>query len=158
MASPVFRFAKREDLQLVYGFIKALAEYEKLTDSLVTTEQDVEEWLFLKEKAEVMFILEEGREVGFVLFFHSFPAYIHGAGLFIEALYVQPEHRGKGYGKAAFAEMARMALERGCSRIEWCCLDWNPTMEFYRALGADIMDDITVCRLNRDGIHRLAKK
>lgn len=158
MAAPTFRFAERKDLSLVYKFILSLAEYEKLTNCLVTTEQDVDEWLFQKEKAEVLFIMENGKEVGFALFFHSFPAYIHGAGLFIEALFVQPEHRGKGYGKTVFAELSRIALERGCGRIEWCCLDWNPTMEFYRAIGADIMEDITICRLNSEGINRLAKE
>ena len=80
----------------------------------------------------------------------------HCAGLFIESIYIKPEYRGRGYGKAAFEKMARTALERGCVRIEWCCLDWNPALEFYRAIGADIMDDLTVCRLNTDGIHRLA--
>lgn len=157
MAAPTFRYAEHKDLSLVYRFILALAEYEKLTDCLVTTEGDVEEWLFIKEKAEALFIMENKEEVGFALFFHSFPAYIHGAGLFLEALYIKPEHRGKGYGKATFAELARMAIERGCGRIEWCCLDWNPTLEFYRAMGADIMDDLTVCRLNREGIDRLSK-
>ncbi|MBR4019211.1 MAG: GNAT family N-acetyltransferase, partial [Clostridia bacterium] len=133
MAAPNFRFAERRDLSLVYRFILDLAEYEKLTDCLVTTEQDLDKWLFQKEKAEVLFIMEDDTEVGFVMFFHNFPAYIHGAGLFIEALYIRPEYRGRGYGKAAFEKMARTALERGCVRIEWCCLDWNPALEFYRA-------------------------
>ncbi|MBQ3132115.1 MAG: GNAT family N-acetyltransferase [Clostridia bacterium] len=155
MSKPSFRCAVREDLFLVYRFIRDLAEYEKLTDCLITTEQDVEEWLFTKQKAEVLFIMEEEKEIGFILFFHSFPTYRHCAGLFIESLYVKPEYRGRGYGKAAFEKMARIALERGCVRIEWCCLDWNPALGFYRAIGADIMDDLTVCRLNTDGIHRL---
>lgn len=156
MAEVSFRFAEHKDLSLVYRFILDLAEYEKLTDCLVTTEQDVEQWLFVRGKAEAMFILENGREVGFALFFHSFPAYRRCAGLFVEAVYLRPEHRGKGYGKAIFAQLARIARERGCIRIEWCCLDWNPTLEFYRKIGADIMDDLTVCRLNTEGIARLA--
>jgi len=158
MGNPSFRFAVQRDLPLVYRFITDLAEYEKLSDCLITTEQDVEEWLFTKQKAEVIFIMENGAEVGFALFFHSFPAYIRGAGLFIEALYIKPEHRGKGYGKAVFAELARIALERGCGRIEWCCLDWNPALEFYRAIGADTADDIILCRLNKESIAKLAQK
>ena len=158
MAIPSFRFAEPGDVSLVYRFILDLAEYEKLTDCLITTEQDVEEWLFVKQKAEALFIMEGNKEVGFILFFHSFPSYRHCAGLFIESVFVKPEYRGRGYGKAAFEEMSRIALERGCVRIEWCCLDWNPTLEFYRGIGADIMDDLTVCRLNTEGIHRLANK
>ena len=158
MGNPSFRCAVQRDLPLVYRFITDLAEYEKLTDCLITTEQDVEEWLFTKQKAEALFIMENGEEVGFALFFHSFPAYIRGAGLFIEALYIKPEHRGKGYGKAVFAELARIALERGCGRIEWCCLDWNPALEFYRAIGADTADDIILCRLNKESIAKLAQK
>jgi len=156
VAAPNFRFAERRDLSLVYRFILDLAEYEKLTDCLITTERDVEEWLFINQKAEALFIMEGDKEIGFILFFHSFPTYRHCAGLFIESIYIKPEYRGRGYGKAAFEKMARTALERGCVRIEWCCLDWNPALEFYRAIGADIMDDLTVCRLNTDGIHRLA--
>lgn len=158
MGNPSFRCAVQRDLPLVYRFITDLAEYEKLSDCLITTEQDVEEWLFAKQKAEALFIMENGEEVGFALFFHSFPAYIRGAGLFIEALYIKPEHRGKGYGKAVFAELARIALERGCGRIEWCCLDWNPALEFYRAIGADTADDIILCRLNKESIAKLAQK
>ena len=156
MTAPHFRFAEHKDLSLICRFIHDLAEYEKLTDCLITTEQDVEEWLFTKQKAEVLFIMEADTEVGFILFFHGFPTYRHCAGLFIESLYIKPEYRGRGYGKAAFERMAGIALERGCVRIEWCCLDWNPALEFYRAIGADIMDDLTVCRLNTDGIYRLA--
>ncbi|MBQ6704320.1 MAG: GNAT family N-acetyltransferase [Clostridia bacterium] len=158
MAGVHFRFAQRKDVPLVFGFIKELADYEKLSDIMVTTEQDIDKWMFQKEKAEALFIMKDGEEVGFALFFHSFPAYIRGAGLFIEALYIKPEHRGKGYGKAVFAELARIALERGCGRIEWCCLDWNPALEFYRAIGADTADDIILCRLNKESIVKLAQK
>lgn len=158
MAELTFRFAKRSDVPLIFEFINELAEYKKLTDCLVTTENDLDKWIFQKEKAEVLFVLEDGAEVGFVLFFSSFPAYIHGAGIYIEALYIKPAYRGKGYGKATFQKLAVIAYERGCGRIEWCCLDWNPTMEFYRAIGAEIMDDLTVCRFNRKGIELLAGK
>ncbi len=157
MAAPNFRFAERKDLSLVYRFIRDLAEYENLTDCLITTEQDVEEWLFTKQKAEALFIMEEDIEVGFILFFHSFPSYRHCAGIFIESIFIRPEYRGRGYGRAAFEKMARIAIERGCVRIEWCCLDWNPALEFYRAIGADIMEDLIVCRLNRESIAAIAE-
>lgn len=157
MADICFRFAEQKDVSLVFRFLKELAEYEKLSDIMVTTEEDIDKWMFLQEKAEALFLMEDGEEVGFALFFHSFPAYIRGAGLFIEALYIKPEHRGRGNGKAMFEKLARIALERGYGRIEWCCLDWNPALEFYRAIGADIMDDIIVCRLNGETIARLAE-
>ncbi len=158
MSQPTFRSAEPKDLALVYGFIRSLAEYERLTDSLVTTEQDIDRLLFQQHRAEVLFVMEDGAEVGFALFFHSFPAYIHGAGLFVEALYVKPEYRGRGYGRAVFQELAHIARERGCDRIEWCCLKWNPTLEFYKAMGADMADDLMVCRLNSARIAELAEE
>lgn len=158
MHNPTFRFAGSQDLTLVYGFIRSLAEYEKQSESLVTTEKDIDEMLFHQKRAEVLFIMEDGVEVGFALFFHSFPAYVHGAGLFIEALYIKEECRGRGYGKAMFQELAHIAHERDCSRIEWCCLGWNPTLNFYRAMGADTADELVVCRLNSDRIAELANE
>ena len=159
MAAPKFRFAERRDLSLVYRFILDLAEYEKLTDCLITTERDVEEWLFIKQKAEALFIMEEDKEIGFMLFFHSFPTYRHCAGLFIESIYIKPEYRGRGYGKAAFEKMASTALERGCVRIEWCCLDWNrPSIQFYLSLGAQPMEEWTVYRTAGDALRKLAEE
>jgi len=158
MTVPNFRFAEPKDASLVYRFIQDLAEYEKLTDCLITTEQDVKEWLFEKQKAEAFFIMEGDKEVGFILFFHSFPSYRHCAGLFIESVFIQPEYRGRGYGRAAFEKMAGIALERGCARIEWCCLDWNtPSIDFYLSIGARPMDEWTTYRLTGDTLRDMAE-
>ncbi len=129
-------------------FIKELAAYEKLLDEVVADEALLREWIFDKKKAEVIFALENGREIGFALFFHNFSTFLGRAGLYLEDLYVKPDSRGKGYGKAMIQELARIAVERGCGRLEWWCLDWNqPSIDFYLSLGAEPMSDWTVYRV-----------
>ena len=142
------RFAVREDVPRILQFIKALADYEKMSDQVVATEALLEEWLFDKGKAEVVFALEDGKEVGFALFFHNFSTFLGRAGIYLEDLYVLPEYRGRGYGKGLIQTLARIAVERGCGRLEWWCLDWNkPSIDFYRSLGAEPMEDWTVYRI-----------
>lgn len=149
MAELSFRFAVREDTPLILSFIRALAEYEQMTDQVVATEELLAEQLFDRGNAEVLFALEDGQEVGFALFFHNFSTFLGRAGLYLEDLYVLPEHRGKGYGKALLQRLARVARERGCGRMEWWCLDWNrPSIDFYLSLGAEPMTDWTVYRLS----------
>jgi len=149
MAELSFRFAVREDTPLILSFIRALAEYEKMADQVVATEELLAEQLFDRGGAEVLFALEDGQEVGFALFFHNFSTFLGRAGLYLEDLYVLPEHRGKGYGKALLQRLARIARERGCGRMEWWCLDWNkPSIDFYLSLGAEPMTDWTVYRLS----------
>ena len=149
MAALSFRFAVREDTPLILSFIRALAEYEQMADQVVADEQLLERQLFDLGGAEVLFALEDGQEVGFALFFHNFSTFLGRAGLYLEDLYVLPEHRGKGYGKALLQRLARIAKERGYGRMEWWCLDWNrPSIDFYLSLGAEPMSDWTVYRLS----------
>jgi len=143
-----FRYAKESDTALILRFIKDLAEYEKKLDEVIATENILKEWLFEKEKAEVIFALIDGIEVGFALFFHNFSTFLGKAGIYLEDLYVKPEYRGYGYGKSILIRLAQIAVERGCGRLEWWCLDWNkPSIDFYLSLGAEPMKDWTVYRI-----------
>ncbi len=154
-----FRFAERKDVPLILYFIKELAEYEKMLDEVVATEELLEQWLFEKNKAEVIFAMENGVETGFALFFHNFSTFLGRSGVYLEDLYVKPEYRGKGYGKGLLKKLAEIAVERGCGRLEWWCLDWNkPSIDFYLSLGAQPMEDWTVYRITGDTLTQLAKK
>ena len=151
-----FRNATESDVGLILDFIKDLAEYEKMSDQVVADEALLREWIFEKKKAEVIFAMEDGKEVGFALFFHNFSTFLGRAGLYLEDIFVKPDHRGRGHGKALIKELARIAVERGCGRMEWCCLDWNkPSIDFYLSLGATPMDEWTTYRLTGDGLRRL---
>lgn len=153
-----FRFAERKDVSLILKFIKDLAEYEKMLDEVIADEPTLEEQIFDKKKAEVIFAVVGGEEVGFALFFHNFSTFLGRAGLYLEDLYVLPEYRGKGYGKAILKRLAEIAVERKCGRLEWWCLDWNkPSIDFYRSLGAEPMSDWTVYRLSGDTLKKLAQ-
>lgn len=154
-----FRNATENDCALILEFIKALAEYEKMSDDVVATEDLLREWIFEKQKAEVIFALEDGREVGFALFFHNFSTFVGKAGLYLEDLFVKPEYRKRGHGKALILELARIANERGCGRMEWSCLDWNqPSIDFYLSLGAKPMNEWTTYRLSGDALYRYGGK
>lgn len=154
-----FRYAERKDTALILDFIKALADYEKLLDEVVAEEKTLEKWIFDQQKAEVIFILEAGEEVGFALFFHNFSTFLGRAGIYLEDLYVRPQYRGKGYGKAMLQKLASIAVERGCGRLEWWCLDWNqPSIAFYLSLGAEPMKDWTVYRIAGDKLKMLAEE
>lgn len=153
-----FRYAKRRDSALILKFIRALAAYEKLLDQVIADESTLEEWIFDKQKAEVIFALADGKEVGFALFFHNFSTFLGRAGIYLEDLYVLPEERGKGYGKALLKRLAAIAVERKCGRLEWWCLDWNqPSIQFYLSLGAEAMSDWTVYRVTGDSLLELSK-
>jgi GNAT superfamily N-acetyltransferase len=152
------RFATEADTALILGFIKELAEYEKMSDQVVADEALLHEWIFEKKKAEVIFALEDGVEVGFALFFHNFSTFLGRAGLYLEDLFVKPAYRGRGHGKALIRELARIAVARGCGRLEWCCLDWNqPSIDFYLSLGALPMDEWTTYRLSGEGLTSFAE-
>lgn len=153
-----FRYAERKDTALILQFIKELADYEKMLDEVVADEKTLEEWIFDKQKAEVIFLLESEKEIGFALFFHNFSTFLGRAGIYLEDLYVQPEYRGKGYGKAILKKLAAIAVERGCGRLEWWCLDWNkPSIDFYLSLGAEPMSDWTVYRITGDTLKKLTE-
>ena len=152
-----FRYAEEADAALILQFVKALAEYEKMLDDVVATEESLREWLFDKKKAEVIFAVAGGTEVGFALFFHNFSTFLGRSGLYLEDLYVKSEYRGLGYGKAILKKLAQIAVERECGRLEWWCLDWNkPSIDFYLSLGAKPMEDWTVYRLTGDTLTNLA--
>lgn len=152
-----FRFAQPEDAALILRFIRGLAEYEKMTDEVVATEELLREWIFEKGKAEVLFAVADGTEVGFALFFHNFSTFLGRAGIYLEDLFVLPEHRGHGYGKALLKRLAAITVERGCGRLEWSCLDWNaPSIAFYKSMGAVPMDEWTVYRLTGETLQRAA--
>ena len=142
------RYADKKDAGLILEFIKELAEYEKMSSEVVATEELLTEWIFEKKKAEVIFALEDGKEVGFALFFHNFSTFLGRAGIYLEDLFVKPDYRGKGYGKGLLKKLAEIAKERGCGRLKWSCLDWNkPSIDFYLSLGAKPMDEWTVYRI-----------
>ena len=142
------RFAKEADVPVILKFIRELAEYEKMLDQVVATEELLSEWLFEKQKAEVLLACVDGQEIGFALFFHNFSTFLGRSGIYLEDLFVSPKYRGCGYGKALLQKLAQITVERGCGRLEWCCLDWNqPSIDFYLSLGAKPMDDWTIYRL-----------
>ena len=153
-----YRFAEEKDTALILHFIRELAEYEKMLDEVVATEELLREWIFEKKNAEVIFALEGDKEVGFALFFHNFSTFLGRAGIYLEDLFVLPEHRGKGYGKGLLKTLAKIAVERGCGRLDWSCLDWNkPSIDFYLSLDAKPMDEWTVYRLAGDDLLKMAK-
>ena len=159
MNNLIFRYAVREDAALILSFIKELAEYEKLLDEVVATEDLLKEWIFDKGKAEVLFAMVDGKEVGFALFFHNFSTFLGRAGLYLEDLFVKQEYRGQGIGKAFLKKLAEIAVERGCGRFEWSCLDWNqPSIDFYLSLGAKPMEEWTIYRVVGDGLKSLAEE
>ncbi len=152
-----FRFAAVEDCGLILRFIRGLAEYEKMSDQVVATEELLKEWIFEKKKAEVLFVCEGEKEVGFALFFHNFSTFLGRAGIYLEDLFVLPEYRGKGYGKALLKQLARITEERGCGRLEWSCLDWNrPGTDFSLSLGAAPMADWPAWRLTGETLKEMA--
>ena len=154
-----FRNAERQDVPLILQFIKELADYEKMLDEVVADEYTLETWIFDKQKAEVIFALEDGNEIGFALFFHNFSTFLGRSGIYLEDLYIKPAFRGKGYGKAILKKLASIAVERGCGRLEWWCLDWNkPSIDFYLSLGAEPMSDWTVYRIAGDTLAQMAKE
>jgi len=154
------RKAGKTDIPLVLDFINKLAEYERLSHEVVATEGDLERYLFGKEKvAEVLIGYEGELPVGFALFFHNFSTFLGKPGIYLEDLFVLEEHRGKGYGTKLLARLAALALERNCGRLEWAVLDWNESsIEFYKSLGARMMDEWIVNRLTGENLVKLANR
>jgi GNAT superfamily N-acetyltransferase len=152
------RAAAEHDVPLILQFIRDLAEYERLSHKVIATEEALRASLFGSRRyAEVIIGEEDGAAVGFALFFHNYSTFLAQPGIYLEDLFVKPEARGRGYGKALLARLAQIAVERGCGRVEWAVLDWNaPSIAFYKALGALPMDDWTVFRLTGDALVTLA--
>ena len=158
MAEISIRVAERGDVPLILHFINRLAAYEKLEKEVVATEALLDDWIFDKQRAEVIFVLADGKGVGFALFFHNFSTFLGRAGIYLEDLFVEEEYRGLGCGKALLKELARLAVSRGCGRLEWSCLDWNtPSIGFYLSLGAIPMEGWTVYRLTGDALSEMGK-
>ena len=153
------RQAERKDCTIILSFIQALAEYENMSDEVVADADLLEEWIFDKQKAEVIFAVVDGKEVGFALYFHNFSTFLGRAGIYLEDLFVLSEYRGHGYGKALLQRLAAIAVERGCGRLEWSCLDWNqPSIDFYLSLGAARMDDWTTYRMTGERLQEFAEE
>ncbi len=154
-----FRFAQRSDVSLILKFIRELADYEKLLHEVDANEESLTEWIFDKEKAEVIFSLIDGKEIGIMLFFHNFSTFRGKSGIYLEDLYVKEEYRGNGYGRKMLEYLAKIAVERGCPRLEWICLDWNkPSIDFYKKMEAFPLDEWTVFRLTEDALKKAALK
>ena len=152
------RAATAADVPIILELIRALATYERAPNDVTATEDGLNKVLFgEKPAAEVLLAFENETAVGFAVFFHNFSTWLGRPGLYLEDLFVRPEDRGKGYGRALLIHLAKIARDRGCGRMEWAVLDWNePAIQFYRKLGAKPMDEWTVFRLTRDGIAKLA--
>jgi len=153
------RNANASDVPLIHQFIRDLADYEKLGHVVVATEAQLRATLFGSTPyAEVIIAEEDGKAAGFALFFHNYSTFLAQRGVYLEDLFVKPEYRGRGYGKALLARLAQIARERDCGRVEWAVLDWNePSIAFYESLGARRMDEWHVFRLTGPALDRLAK-
>jgi GNAT superfamily N-acetyltransferase len=153
----ILRFAKEEDTALILGFITELATYEKMLDEVFATEETLLDSIFRRRTAEVLIGEFEGKPVCFALFFHNFSTFVGKPGIYLEDLYVKPEMRGRGFGKAVLSYLARLTVERDCGRLEWACLDWNhPSIKFYKKMGAIPMDEWTVYRVVGEPLQKLA--
>ena len=151
------RFAESKDIALILGFIRELAVYEKMLDEVMATEDGLRESIFERKMAEVIIGEYNNKPIGFALFFHNFSTFLGRPGIYLEDLYVKPEMRGKGIGKIILSFLAKLAIERKCGRLEWACLDWNePSVKFYKQLGAVPMDDWTGYRVYDQGLDKLA--
>lgn len=158
MDKVTFRFANEQDTHLILEFIKLLAEYEKLSDEVVATEEGLREWLLEKKIAEVLFIEENDIPAGFALFFHNFSTFLGKGGIYLEDLFVKEEYRSKGYGKALLKKLSEITKERGCGRLDWTCLDWNkPSLDFYESLRAKPLRQWIIMRLTGKDLDDMAE-
>ena len=159
MSRAAFRGACPEDTALILRFIRELAAYEQLEDQVVADEETLRRWIFEKKGAQVVFALADDTEVGFALYFHNFSTFLGRSGIYLEDLFVRPEYRGRGCGKALLCRLAAIAKEEGCGRLEWWCLDWNkPSIDFYKSMGAEPMEDWTVYRVTGETLDKLAEE
>src|SRR5687768_4635021 len=157
-AACTIRFAQPEDVPTIISLIRGLADYERLADEMVGTEELLREHLFgARPYVETLLAEADGRAVGFALFFHNYSTFLTRPGIYLEDLFVLPDERGRGYGKALLTALGRLAVERQCGRLEWSVLDWNePSIQFYRSLGAESMDEWTINRVTGEALEQLA--
>jgi len=152
------RETSEEDCNLILSFIKEIAEYEKLSDEVVATEEILKESIFNNNRAEVVIVELEGKAIGYALYFYNFSTFNGKSGLYLEDLFIKKEFRGRGIGKEVFKFLVKKAKKEDCKRMEWSCLDWNePSIKFYKSLGAVPMDEWTVYRLTEKEINRLSE-
>lgn len=154
----MIRFARPDDTPTIARLIRALADYERLAHAVVLDEALLREHLFgARPYVEALLAEDEGEVVGFALYFHNYSTFLGQPGLYLEDIFVQPAWRGRGHGKALMTELARLAVERGCGRLEWSVLDWNaPSIGFYRSLGAEPLDEWTTYRLSGEALKQLS--
>lgn len=153
----IIRFAEEKDVSLILKFIKELADYEELLHEVVATEEILRDSLFKREVAEVIIAEYKGEPIGFALFFHNFSTFLGKPGIYLEDLYIRPNMRGRGYGKTLLSFLAKLAKDRDCGRFEWWCIDWNePSIEFYKSIGAEAMEEWTVYRVDGNRLDNLA--
>ncbi|MCQ8212769.1 GNAT family N-acetyltransferase [Cetobacterium somerae] len=151
------RVAKEQDTELILKFIKELADYEKLLSEVVATEEILRESLFKRKMAEVLIGELNGKPIGFALFFYNFSTFLGKPGIYLEDLYVKPAFRGKGFGKEMLSYLANLCEEKDCGRLEWWCLDWNKTsIDFYKKIGAEPMDEWTTFRVTGENLKKLS--
>lgn len=150
--------ATEKDCSTIGQFIRYLAEYEKMSDDVIWTEESLYHELFIEKNARVLLAKQDEEVIGFALYFFNFSTFVGKKGLYLEDLFIKPEYRKKGYGKAMFKKLAEIAIEKNCGRMEWVCLNWNePSIEFYYQLGAVGMDEWTTYRLTEDKIKQIAQ-
>ncbi len=153
-----FRMAEKKDAGLILQLIRELASYENMPDAVSTTEETLVEGLFRQKRAEVLFVLADGKEIGYVLYFFNFPSFFGTAGMYMEDIFIKPEYRGMGYGKAILRQLTQIALAHDCCKMEWQCLNWNqPSINFYLSMGAKPSKEWTVYRLDRQAMTALAQ-
>ena len=155
----VFRFAREDDVPTLLRLIHGLAEYEKMEDDVTATEETLRDSLFRRKSAEAVLAELRGEPVGYALFFHNFSTFLGRSGLYLEDIFVMRSCRGRGIGRALLSFLARIAVERGCGRMEWICLNWNtPSADFYQAMGAKRQEEWTIFRLDGEELPKLARK
>ena len=152
------RETNEKDCILILSLIKEIAEYEKMSDQVIATEESLKESIFKNNRAEAVILELDGKAVGYALFFYNFSTFIGRSGLYLEDIFIKKEFRGRGIGKEAFKFLIKKAKEEGCKRMEWTCLNWNePSIKFYKSLGAVPMDDWTIYRLTEKEINKLSE-
>ncbi|MBC5623965.1 GNAT family N-acetyltransferase [Clostridium sp. NSJ-49] len=150
------RETSENDLSLILGFIKEIAEYEKLSNAVDATEESLKKYVFEKRRAEVLIVEKDENPIGYVVYFYNFSTFTGTSGLYLEDVFIRSEYRGMGLGKEIFKILGKLAREEGCKRMEWVCLNWNePSKKFYKGLGAISMDEWTTFRLTEDYIRKL---
>jgi GNAT superfamily N-acetyltransferase len=158
MTGLTFKIAERQDSPLILEYIRKLADYEKRLDEVIATESDIEKWVFDEKQAEVIFAYLDDKVIGFALYFLSFSTYIGNVNMHLEDLFIDPEYRGRGYGKALLKELSKIVIERGYGRFEWTCLSWNkPSIDFYLSIGAE-QKDWNVFHFKGDALENFVKK